>query len=576
MPKPKLQPDPEEVLELEDFQDDTDYDDYEENAWQRSPLWLRVIGTTLALAVILAASFEFVYAGKIYPGVTADGVYVGGLSKGAASKKLADKLSSFTGEVITISTGDSNLRIPVASLGVKYDPDKVIDLAHSYGRQGGLWAQAKQQARALLGRSAAFSSYTYANDQLVPFLVDLDADTSTPVQNASLSFDDNHAQVTPAQPGTRLNLGRLGQLVADRIANTSTDTINATFSGTDRLIDQKTIISWIEVGSKPRHNFLQTLKLEDAYPLPPAASLGLSRAAVQAYVADLAGGIDQTPQNAVLSMDSGQLSITQASRNGVKVDQAAAVSAITDSLKRPADDRHVDLKLNTATAEVNENNLASLGIKELISEGTTYFPGSPSTRITNIRVGAKRFDQVLLKPGETFSFGKILGDVGPAQGYVPELVILGDHEEKQYGGGLCQVASTAYRAALLAGLPIVERHNHSFAVSYYTAPYSAPGVDATIYYPEVDFKFTNDTPSYILIQTTLQGTTLKFDYFGTKTKTGVIRGPEFVTGTNDATKPSHTVFYRDILDLAGNVTKTDTVNTYYKPSTDFPITKQFN
>jgi vancomycin resistance protein YoaR len=275
-------------------------------------------------------------------------------------------------------------------------------------------------------------------------------------------------------------------------------------------------------------------------------------------------------------MQDDQLTVSQASHGGVKVDQDAAITDILASLKKSGDDRQVNLQLQTTAAEVNETNLANLGIKELISTGETMFPGSSSSRLINIRAGAKRFNNVLLKPGETFSFGKILGDVGPETGYVPELVILADHEEKQYGGGLCQVASTAYRAALLAGLPITERHNHSFAVSFYTAPFGVPGVDATIYYPQVDLKFTNDTGSYILIQTLMQGTNLKFFYYGTKTKTGVIRGPEFISGTTDATLPSKTVFYRDILDLAGNVTKTDTVTTSYKSSKDYPVVKQFN
>ena len=188
-----------------------------------------------------------------------------------------------------------------------------------------------------------------------------------------------------------------------------------------------------------------------------------------------------------------------------------------------------------------------------------------------LRITAKQFNGVLLKPDEVFSFGAILGDVGPEQGYVPGLVILGDKEVKQYGGGLCQVSSTAYRAALLAGLPILQRTNHLFAISYYTWPYSVPGVDAALYYPDVDVKFKNDTGHYILIQTVMQGYTLKFDFYGTKTKTGVIRGPQFITGSNDATVPSHTVFWRDVVDLAGNVTKTDRVDTYYKSSLDFPV-----
>ena len=274
-------------------------------------------------------------------------------------------------------------------------------------------------------------------------------------------------------------------------------------------------------------------------------------------------------------MQAGKLTVTRASIEGLKLDQDAAVEVITTAVGLSGS-RNLKLKAAVTQADVREDNLDQLGIKELISEGQTFFPGSPSTRLTNVRAGANRFNGVLLKPGEVFSFGALLGDVGPQTGYVPELVILGDHEEKQYGGGLCQVSSTAYRAALLAGLPIVERHNHSFAISYYTNPYGVPGVDATIYYPQVDFKFKNDTPGYILIQTTMVGTSLTFDYYGTKTKSGAIRGPEFVTGSNDVTKPSHTVFYRDILDVTGNVTKTDTVNTYYESSLNFPVQKQFN
>ena len=117
----------------------------------------------------------------------------------------------------------------------------------------------------------------------------------------------------------------------------------------------------------------------------------------------------------------------------------------------------------------------------------------------------------------------------------------------------------------------MERHPHSFAVSFYTAPYGVPGVDATIYYPQDDLKFTNDTGAYILIQTIMQGESLKFDFYGTKTKSGVIRGPFFISGSNNAAQSSQTVFYRDVLDNSGAVIKTDTITSNYAPSTNFPI-----
>jgi vancomycin resistance protein YoaR len=607
MPTSKTAPAKDSELELEDFQTGLAEEESEENAWQRAPLWARILGASFVILVVLTASFEFVYASKVYPGVTANGVYVGGMSRQEAAKRLADRETSFTGGVVSISHKDTHLRIPVASLGVSYDAAKAVDKAMAYGRSGSLGDKIRDQARALVGRPTAVTEYAYPDHVLIPYLVELSNDLEVPVINAKLSFDDSTAQVTPAAPGRRLDLGRLTQLVNDRLATMSSDDIAApvyelkptlgteqlkaavgqignyiagpitvTYQGTERVIDQATIISWIEVAAEPQRDFLVSHRIEDMFDLPPIATLGLSRTQVAGFVADLAGGIDQDAQNAEVSMIDGKLSVTQPSRAGVKVDQNNAIERITESLSKSGDQRRVSLRLTTTTAEVNETNLEDLGIKELLSVGETMFPGSSAARMTNIRQGAKRYNNVLLKPGETFSFGKLLGAVGPETGYLPELVILANREEKQYGGGLCQVASTAYRAALLAGLPITERHNHSFAVSYYTAPYGAPGVDATIYYPQVDFKFVNDTPGYILIQTKMEGSNLKFYYYGTKTKSGVIRGPEFLEGTNDATKPSRTVFWRDILDVNGKVVKTDTVYTRYKSSLDFPISPEIH
>ncbi|GAC1370425.1 MAG: VanW family protein [Candidatus Saccharimonadales bacterium] len=577
-------------------------------SWKRSPLWVRILGGFVLATLLLVGSFELVYAGRIYPGVSADGVSLAGAPKASAARQIRSKTSDFAGQVVTISDGQADLHIPVASLSASYDADKAAELAFQYGRQGSLVDRLQQQLRALLGRPTNFAAYSYDDARLAPYVVDLADDILTPAVDASLSFDGGSPVVTPAQSGARLDYGRLEQLVSDRLSKTSSDPIPApvysldpalstaslkavtaklgsylagpitlNYSGTSKVIDQKTIISWVQVGAQAsQKSVLQTQDLKTFYPAAPSASLGLSKAAIEKYVAGLAADLDRTARNATLTMTGGQLAVSTPSRTGVKLDQADAVQSVEASLKRSGNDRNIDLKLAVTQADVNESNLDSLGIKEQISEGETYFPGSPSTRLTNVRAGANRFNGVLLKPGETFSFGALLGDVGPETGYVPELVILGDHEEKQYGGGLCQVSSTAFRAALAAGLPITERVNHAFAISYYTWPYNAPGVDATIYYPAVDFKFVNDTGHYILMQTVMSGVDLKFDFFGTKTKTGVVRGPDFVTGSADPTVPSHTVFYRDVLDLAGKVTKTDKFDTWYKSSKDFPITKQFN
>jgi vancomycin resistance protein YoaR len=243
------------------------------------------------------------------------------------------------------------------------------------------------------------------------------------------------------------------------------------------------------------------------------------------------------------------------------------------------DARTVSVNVQTLKPKVTEGNLNDLGITQLISEGETFFPMTPAGRIQNVRTGASRFNNVLVAPGETFSFNKILGPVDAAHGFAPGLVIANNTEELQYGGGLCQVSSTMYRAALLAGLPITSRTNHSFVVFYYTKfvtttlfgpnkgqTYSVnnPGLDATIYLPNPDFGFKNDTGHYILMKEVWGNGDLKFQFYGTATKYGVIRGPYTVSGNPANTHvPSSTVFYRDVFDLAGNLMHTDTTTTHY-------------
>ncbi|MBX4186933.1 MAG: VanW family protein [Candidatus Doudnabacteria bacterium] len=154
----------------------------------------------------------------------------------------------------------------------------------------------------------------------------------------------------------------------------------------------------------------------------------------------------------------------------------------------------------------------NLGIRELVAVGVSDFTGSPSNRIHNVTVGATKFNGLLIDQGEEFSFNKYLGDVDDVHGFLPELVIKKSGVVPEFGGGLCQVSSTAFRAAMNAGLPITARRNHSFAVQYY-AP---QGTDATIYPGVVDLKFVNNLSSPILIRTRIDGRKLYFEYYGTK------------------------------------------------------------
>ncbi len=553
------------------------------------------VGTLAVLFGVGILAFSAAYTGRVLPGVMANGVGVGGLNREEAVRKMQRQAEDYRGKVIPVQYGQTTLRVPVSSLAPKYN-EGTVDLAMRYGRKGGFKERFHSTLRAVFGRPTTVSSYDFDSAKLSPYLEQVEEDLSKPVANAGLSFSEGVMQVTPSRPGMRVDRGRLVAAIEERISAMSgasvaapayemtpavteaelasaksraeslaREPLSVTAGGVTKIVDQNMILGWLDVSSL-NHTDMPMTGLRAFYAPPTAlVNLRINHKKVAFYAGELAKVIDKQPRDAGLSVQDGKVVVALASQDGMHLDQEKAKNQIIETLS--SQDRPRDIQLATAVTRpaVHEGNLESLGLKEMIGRGESFFPGSSADRLVNVRVGTSRYSNVLIKPGQVFSFGAQLGDVGPAQGYRPSLVIVGTKEYKEYGGGLCQVSSTLYRAALNAGLPIVQRTNHSFAINeFYTKPYGAPGVDATIYYPAVDLKFKNDTPGYILIQTNMVGTSLTFDLYGTKTKSGRIRGPEFISGSMDSTKPSHTVFYRDVLDLSGNVVRTDTVHTRYK------------
>lgn len=607
--KPEKESPPEPHMEVETAPDSLPIEDTPERHPKR--VHYRHIAAILVgffvLIGILLVGFEQVYAGKVVPGVSAAGVYLGGLSRADAIKAVEQKVTEFKGAQLQIKYNGSVLQVPVSGLDYVYDTEQAINLAMDYGRQGSYLQRVKARLRAIMSRSTNVAVYSYNEVKLGQYLTTLQTEINTPVNNAALDFNGGKVSVRAGNEGKRVDGGLVILDFESRLAKTKTDPIVVTIYKLQPVVDQESleaaksqadtylkgpiilrangakytidipkIIAWINVTSSTSQRLMALPSLTDFAPhSKPGVKLTLNQRGIEDYVKVIAKRIDQKGQDASLTIRDGKATVFQPSRDGIALNKEGAVKSIIDALSSEIAERTLALEVKVTKPTVTEDSLNDLGIKELISEGTSTFPGSSAARIQNVTTASRRYNGLLIKPDETFSFGANLGEVGPQTGYAPAKVIVNNRQELQYGGGICQVSSTLYRAALLAGLPIVQRTNHSFAVSYYTAPYGVPGVDATIWYPSVDLKFKNDTGHYILIQTVLSGTSLKFQLYGTKTKEGRIRGPTFVSGSLDATKPSRTVFYRDVI-VDGKVTKTDTTYTSYKASTDFPDSPQLH
>lgn len=327
--------------------------------------------------------------------------------------------------------------------------------------------------------------------------------------------------------------------------------------------------------------------------LPYEGHAFLDENAMLSYASEDLSALAATPaQDVTITLDEeGSVHFEGAARAGREVDAEAFMILLRDAAADP-EASTILIPLVDVDPEITvPEELAERGITELLGYGSTNFWGSTVTRIHNVEHGMNLFNGTIVPQGEEFSFTTLMGPIDAANGWLPELVILGPETKKEYGGGLCQVSSTMYRAALYLGLPITSRKNHSYAVSYYA--YSATdddrptgqGLDATIYDPYPDLRFLNDTPGDILIQGYTEGTNAYFIAYGTKDDRSVtLDGPyaydystveepqitytdDLEPGVRELEEHAHTGFkvnwYRTVTYADGSVSE-DTIHSNYE------------
>lgn len=289
---------------------------------------------------------------------------------------------------------------------------------------------------------------------------------------------------------------------------------------------------------------------------------------IEEFLSALAKKINKDPIDAKFKIKDNGLANFAVSQEGIKINIPKSVEHIAQNISEnnlSQETREITLPFDTIEPEIKSSEAGSFGITSLIGEGTSNFKGSPKNRIFNINAGTEKFNGVLIKPGEDFSFVKTLGPVDGEHGYAPELVIKRDRTEPEFGGGICQVSTTAFRAAINSGLQITARRNHAYPVAYY----NPQGMDATVYIPRPDLRFINNTPNYILIQTKIEGTALTFQFYGTDDGRKVeIDGPTILSRESDGSMK--TTFTQKVFNKDGNPIIDDVFNSNYDSPSKFP------
>lgn len=278
-------------------------------------------------------------------------------------------------------------------------------------------------------------------------------------------------------------------------------------------------------------------------------------------------------KNALFQFKNDRVTSFRQEEKGLKI--------LTDLFYQDLDQQIQNLKINPkklsiilndqiVNPEIILSEANQFGIKELIAEGESNFSYSITNRVHNITVAASRFNGVLIPKGKEFSFNENIGDISALTGYQQAYIIKEGKTVLGDGGGVCQVSTTFFRAALNAGLPITERQAHAYRVNYYEND-SKPGLDATTFAPSVDLKFINDTPAYILIQTDVntENNILIIKLYGKKDERKITLSPIIIY---DLTPPLPSVYQEDPTLKKGVTKQVDFAAGGAKSKFDYKVT----
>ena len=489
--------------------------------------------------------FEVVYAERIYPGVYVQNMDLSGLTQEEARDRLEDALAYTYQGNLTFTYGEKSWQAHPIDLGYLIDPAFSAQQAYDYGRKG--W---------LPGNLVEISQAWFTGVQLPPvafyderisqrFVQSMAEEINQPVLEASLALEDAEVVVRRGQVGRELEIdGTLALIdiafsqmqdlevelpvvetepiildVAPQ-AELAREILSEALVLTAPVVDGETG-SWT-IPSADLAAMLTVSPVENGDGETTDYEVGLNDTLFDVYLRSLAPDLEVNPVNArfIFNDDTRQLEVIQPAVIGRSLDIPASIAAIDTELK--AGGHRVGLLFTSRQPEVTDSATAEeLGITELVQQETSYFYGSDPARVQNIQKASSEFHGLLIPPGATFSMADTLGNISLENGYAEALIIYGGQTIQGVGGGVCQVSTTLFRTTFFAGFPIVERHAHAYRVGYYemrpdgSKDPNLAGLDATVFVPIVDFKFTNDTDHWLLMETYMGSYNLTWKFYST-------------------------------------------------------------
>ncbi len=520
--------------------------------WRRT-----IVFSLLGIVGVLflgGGAFSWYYRDRVVLHTSLGELALGGLSRDQVAARVAEAASAFEGAGIHLSIAGVSQPIRTESIGFALDVTQAVQNAFAAGHTGSAFAQFRDRIRSLWRATHIDAPVLFDQDALASEISDVADITSTARRDVRLQVKGATARLaTDTAVGRVINQEEVMRSVVASLRALDTTPLELTLYDdpprADPLLAQHAVVAAQRMVARPLVLSYEDLQygssrervaswLASEYENDQLV-VGFDHGAVSAYVTTIADALNIPPQPAHITTDDGRVTGFTPPKVGRVVQEEKLVQLIEDTLRSRATPKPMT---DTILVPLKSTNVAltgldsSSGITERIGMATTPFTGSPRNRISNIKNGVKFLTGTIVPAGGEFSTLGTLGVIDNTTGYLPELVIKGDRTIPEFGGGLCQVSTTLFRAVMNAGLPVTARRNHSYRVSYYendgNGRVIGPGLDATIYEPNLDFKFLNDTDHPVLIIGSVAGDKVTFELYGTSDgRTSLVDGPHTLTQT---------------------------------------------
>jgi len=520
------------------------------------PTKIIILILILIMAAILAVViyFNFIYTDKIFPNILINNEDYSGLTKEQAYLKLENRIKNIYENDFSFIYENEIFKTSVLEAGIIIDIDKTIDNAFSYGHNESILQSAKEQISLINKKQNLKIEIIRDEEKFENYIKEKLSEIETPPKNFGYQYLEEKFVPTVSESGMVINKNKFKKDIIENLVELKNDEIkieliikeaeikkdldNKAFIQANNLLDKKIFLKYnsdkFEVQEEDFALWIKFDAVNNKDDKNKKRVLGImpdSEKIDDYLLTFIVPQVNRKPVNAQLEYKNKKVEVFSLSYEGVSLEIEKSRNAICVNTFREENYKEMEKELSSVSIslitekiqpEITTESIDNMGITALLATGESNFYGSPKNRIHNITVGASKFHGILIGPEDEFSFNKVLGKVGAKQGYLPELVIKKGVTTPEYGGGLCQVSTTAFRAAVKTGLEITERKNHAYPVKYY----NPQGTDATIYPPHPDLRFKNNTPAYILIQTRIKGNKLYFDFYGSDdNRKVVLTGP---------------------------------------------------